>query len=340
MDNKDKRVILYYDCNLITSLFSIKPFLTVKTEYKFRTLTSLNKVIKAHWSNKIIVFRKFDEMTEQEIIETVSLLRKKYKTIAYFDDRATPIIKNKIIKHVDFYLKKQLFKDMNLYLKQSDIAKEYYGYPALHEPVEKNQFSKILLSWNLGVGTYPTGNLISKLLWRLMCMNHLPIFIKRNLFRFHKSQYSNVTKKPLIQASFVPRPKQRILIQSLLKNVSNANTNLLSKKHYDRELKKSRITISPFGHGEVTFRDFEAIYAASLLMKPSMEHIITYPNVYKPMKTYVPFDWDLSNLNELIKHYTTEINKVDEIVSQAKINLINELKSLDIKVNNILNEIF
>jgi hypothetical protein len=58
----------------------------------------------------------------------------------------------------------------------------------------------------------------------------------------------------------------------------------------------SRVVFSPFGWGEVCFRDYEAVALGAVLLKPSMEHVQTNPNVYQAYETYVPVKWDLSDL--------------------------------------------
>lgn len=72
----------------------------------------------------------------------------------------------------------------------------------------------------------------------------------------------------------------------------------VSQAHFWRELVQSRLCISPFGYGEVCWRDFEAIAAGALLVKPDMSHLETYPDIYRPFETYVPVAWDWSDLEE------------------------------------------
>lgn len=66
---------------------------------------------------------------------------------------------------------------------------------------------------------------------------------------------------------------------------------LSSRRYLDLCLQVTSM-ISPFGHGEMCFRDFEASWFSSLLFKPSVEHLSTFPNLLKPFQTYVPLSWD------------------------------------------------
>ncbi len=53
--------------------------------------------------------------------------------------------------------------------------------------------------------------------------------------------------------------------------------------------------------GEVCFRDFETVACGAVLLKPDMSHLRTNPNIYEAWVTYVPVNWDLSNLEECLE---------------------------------------
>ena len=63
---------------------------------------------------------------------------------------------------------------------------------------------------------------------------------------------------------------------------------------------ESKILPSPFGWGELGVRDYEAFINGSLLLKPDMTHMETWPNIFIPEQTYQPFSWDFSNLESNI----------------------------------------
>ncbi len=54
--------------------------------------------------------------------------------------------------------------------------------------------------------------------------------------------------------------------------------------------------LSPFGWGEVCFRDAEAVIAGAVLVKPLMDHVETWPDIYLPRETYMPVAWDASDV--------------------------------------------
>lgn len=86
---------------------------------------------------------------------------------------------------------------------------------------------------------------------------------------------------------------------------------------YMNELAQSRICFSPFGFGEVCWRDYEAIMCGALLLKPDMSHVQTAPDIFVPYETYVPLAWDFSDLSEKIDYYLTNDVVRQRIVNQA-----------------------
>jgi len=77
----------------------------------------------------------------------------------------------------------------------------------------------------------------------------------------------------------------------------------VSRRVYFKELFASKLCFSPFGYGEVCWRDFEAMFTGSLLLKPDMSHLDCYPEIFIPNETYVPLAWDLSDFEDKVSHY-------------------------------------
>jgi hypothetical protein len=74
----------------------------------------------------------------------------------------------------------------------------------------------------------------------------------------------------------------------------------VSLKAFNAELKSARMCFSPFGYGELCWRDVEAMAFGSVLLKPAMDHLRTHPEIYEPFVTYVPLAWDFSDLAEKV----------------------------------------
>jgi len=80
-----------------------------------------------------------------------------------------------------------------------------------------------------------------------------------------------------------------------------ATGNALPLYKYIAELRRAKVCFSPFGYGEVCWRDYEAIMAGAVLLKPDMSHIETFPDIFRPWETYVPLRWDLTDFGETLR---------------------------------------
>lgn len=92
---------------------------------------------------------------------------------------------------------------------------------------------------------------------------------------------------------------------------------LVGYDEYIDEIARSKLCFSPFGYGEVCWRDFEAILAGALLIKPSMDHIETNPNIYIPYETYVPVAWDYSDFESQCLRYLQDETERRRITDNA-----------------------
>lgn len=72
-------------------------------------------------------------------------------------------------------------------------------------------------------------------------------------------------------------------------------------QRYMAELRRSKICFSPFGYGEVCWRDYESIASGAVLLKPDMSHIRTDPDIFVAGETYVPVRWDLEDFSEKVE---------------------------------------
>ena len=83
-------------------------------------------------------------------------------------------------------------------------------------------------------------------------------------------------------------------------------------------MRKSKCTLSPFGMGELCFRDFEIIQFGSVMIKPDMSKVITHPNIYIPYETYIPCALDWSDLIEKIEWVKNNPKQCKEITENAR----------------------
>lgn len=83
------------------------------------------------------------------------------------------------------------------------------------------------------------------------------------------------------------------------------------------ELRHSKVCLSPFGYGEVCWRDYEAVISGAVLLKPDMSHVETAPDIFVPWETYVPLAWDMSDLSEVLHRLLGDAPTRERIAMQA-----------------------
>lgn len=78
---------------------------------------------------------------------------------------------------------------------------------------------------------------------------------------------------------------------------------ILAAGDYAALMRRARVCVSPWGWGETAFRDYEAMYAGCVLIKPLTDFVETYPPI--DTRHYVPCAVDFSDLQEKVDHVLT-----------------------------------
>ena len=104
----------------------------------------------------------------------------------------------------------------------------------------------------------------------------------------------------------------------------------LPPEEYAEYLYDSKVCLSPFGMGEVCFRDFECINVGTIMIKPSMDIVMTNPNIYIDKETYFAVNYDWSNLNEVIDEVLSDFDRLNsEITDNARRKFVSEYQYED-----------
>ena len=265
------------------------------------------------WSNREYVLALLQKIKE-----------KCYRVIWLDSTASTGTTHFQVLPHVDKYWKKQVLKDMTLYERKYYGARIYTDYyknkfnledenVQMVEPLRKEYMDKLCVSWNIGLGPHSTNIKLSNII------RMVPWFLKGRLKYTYKLKFRTLSnnRKPI---SFRGSSKysnkinafQRIKTIEKLK-LRLIETEPISHKEYLKELRSSMISVSPFGYGEICYRDFEIILAGALLFKPSMEHLKTYPDVYVKNQTYIPFEWDFKDFGRKIDDLIDSPETIKEI---------------------------
>ena len=312
---------------------------------------------------------------EEADIELLKKLRNKYKTIVFFCGQ--PEAGNNridILPHVDRLFYKSIFAERGNYRKKlygKNLFADYYhrrngirdsSEYIISEEVSEKDIKRPELSWNIGLGAYPRWHWLQRLGtltaraglpsigWRIggKALNNADKpgnnSIKNDLYLSGSKRSIPVHARidPVVCPSIA---YQRVLFLKLISEMNPQKrelflTGMTNQKQYYRELRNSKIVLSPFGWGEVCFRDFEAILAGALLLKPDMSHLLTWPNVYIPYETYVPLKWDGTDLLEKSEYYLNDDKERKRIAANAYEQYRNELSGLSERVNSLLGDYF
>ncbi|MFC2053452.1 glycosyltransferase [Chloroflexota bacterium] len=241
--------------------------------------------------------------------------------------------------YIDLYAKCDLLRDRSLYTKKfygERIFTDYYHQsrgiidnvsPSFRQPIKPEELPKLALSWNLGLGDYRTFDK-----WGLRARMFLPwasydikpvspcaerdidIFL-RGRTRYKHATVSFQREETIRQLeSFVQNNSYRALYGGVVRY-----------NQYKKERSRSRIMVSPFGIGEVCYRDFECFMAGALLFKPDMSHLETWPNYYVPEITYIPFAWDFSDFQVKLREVLDSPEKCKKIAQKGQDIYLNSL---------------
>jgi hypothetical protein len=94
----------------------------------------------------------------------------------------------------------------------------------------------------------------------------------------------------------------------------------LPRNDYMNLMRRARICVSPWGWGETTIRDYEAMYAGCVLIKPRTDFIESWPNVDE--RHYVPCAVDFADLPEKIDHVLAHWDDYFEMRRQNRERLL------------------
>lgn len=83
------------------------------------------------------------------------------------------------------------------------------------------------------------------------------------------------------------------------------------------EMRQSRLCWSPFGYGELCWRDIEAFMTGAVLIKPDMGHLDSLPDLYRPGRTYLPVRWDFADFEQVVREALADPARLRRIATEA-----------------------
>jgi hypothetical protein len=342
-------VLVYFD--RISLFYTLAPLLLARDVVRLLDFTqSVDYCFHRDRNRALLILRYFEglKLHDGEVdLRLMARLREKYDRIVFFDDAdGSGCTRFEVMPFVDLYLKKQLFRDLSVYgrpLYGRELHSDYYHHrfgvtdSTYHRrrPLDPCQEPKLRLAWNLGVGSFPLQKYSQRLgVAMARCGG------ERLAFRLHRHPLRYTASNRQLHdvharfSSSIPRPsvffQRHLLLQRVVGHPSFL-TGLVPPKQYREEIRNAKITLSPFGWGEVCFRDFEAVLNDSLLLKPDMGHLTTWPNIYRPLETYVPISWDGDDVAQRAEHFLQDSRARRQIVANAKDALNDALRQIEEK---------
>lgn len=305
------------------SLFhTMEPFFAKKFRRLFKFVQNPDYCLRKD-QNKILFMERWFMENKPPDLSLMSRLRNKYKTIVFFDGYAaagTHLLE--ILPYVDRLFHKSVFTDTENYRRRLYAKRLFADYfyhklgvkdPSFEHLPELNlspeDVRRVELSWNIGLGDYPRRHFPQRV--GVVLARCLSPDLGR-MFRSGHSKPPGDFSAPRRSLGVHARTGllsnktvslQRKICLDKIAGDERFVTGFVSQNRYYKELTEAKIVFSSFGWGEVCFRDFEAITAGALLLKPDMSHLRTWPDVYIPGETYVPVNWDGSNLIEKAEYY-------------------------------------
>lgn len=268
--------------------------------------------------------RDWDDERSLEILQNLS----QNVPIIWCDQSdSTGTFLGQVLPFVQKYLKAQVLADLSGYKKSYYADRIYTDYyhkkynisdnveykytPVLHD----NDLKKIDVSWNSGLMKHG---------WAGPYINRLRDLVPCNgLLQFSKPYGAPVSERSLDISCRMGIPYKRASVRYQREHMreilhEHISTHKVSRRAYLKELAQAKLCVSPFGYGEITLKDFEIFLAGSVLVKPDLSHMETWPHFYEDGVTYLSHDWDLKSLPSLLETAINDPKRRIEIATEAQ----------------------
>jgi len=103
-----------------------------------------------------------------------------------------------------------------------------------------------------------------------------------------------------------------------IKSKYKIHTDKLPYPEYINILRNSKLALSPYGMGEVCYRDFELMEFGTAMIKPDMSMLGTTPDYFIDGETYFAVKPDWSNLNEKIETLLKDPQHIEYVARNAQ----------------------
>ena len=296
----------------------------------------------AEWQN----IQKRNNKNEADLLEYLNKIKQNYNRVFWYDisdgtgstdfaviDQVDGFLKNQVLKNRHYYTENHGRKSVRIWLEDThpDIKTNYDFY----QPCSINALPKIKVAWNLGfcdyryfphyfriLSNYLTGDQkfvpINKIKHLDLSSRGTGGYDKTNLISYQRDKVSEAIKS--LKGIVKKGPK-------------------ISRKEYLKEIQDSKFCVSPFGWGEICYRDFEAFLSGCVLIKPTVDYLDTFPNVYIPNETYIPLQLNMEDTESKIQFAIDNYLTFKEIGQNGQKVYLKFIENSDYLINHF-NDLF
>lgn len=260
----------------------------------------------------VVAFQTPFDIPDTDLTRLVTLLRQQNPgaRIGALDWFAPTDLRNaaRMDGLVDFYVKKHLLRDRGLYgqptLGDTNLTDHYNRRFGISEPQQRFAIPEGFLDKVVLGPSFVTAPLILPALLGRRPRGPRPIDLHARFATGGTPWYEGMRSESeaalgqlaglsIVQGEGVPLPRFMV------------------------EMARSKICFSPFGYGEVCWRDYESVAAGAVLLKQDMARVQTDPDIFVPWETYVPLRWDLADFDETVRRLAADAALRERIAGQA-----------------------
>jgi hypothetical protein len=224
-------------------------------------------------------------------------------------------------------LKNSLLKDRSLYKHGWQMGRYYWG-PGEYKLEDFDDYSdRIVLSGTNWLTTHWAGVqrqwYETEKQYDISAMFQYPTQKINTEYGYINNQFYDNHRKLLIDS-----------IDKLPYNIAKiSNGSRVSLQEYYNYISKSKITLAPYGYGEMAPRDIEAAMFGSILVKPDMSYIETAPDIFINGETYIACKHDYSDIAEILHELLGNYSKYHYIVENARNKILETMHPHNIALN-------
>jgi hypothetical protein len=248
-----------------------------------------------------------------EVIEKLRALRSGAPLLYYDGDDDAGVAWPETADRCDLLVKGHLYRDRAWYLRTfvgkcnltDHVAREFGVSFAVDtfphsRPLAERSLPKLWLGWNIGCSRVVGRFRPTDVPWHDRTTD---VILRSSVH----SDWTSPLRQPALDALRRLSPEHSVILPD--RRVDHAT--------YCREMSTSKLSVSPFGYGELCYRDFETVLAGCVLLKPSVDHLETQPDLFRAGETSEQVRWDFSDLHEVVAHSLANEQRAVEMSRRA-----------------------